>query len=229
MLTVPFLKANLQAQIAPNDDQNFLRLLQEADSRLLEAGKWRWCRTRTQLTPTDGYIVLPSTFAAILGAQVGNDDVGHFASDIRDEAFEFAPGGVGDVKVDGGPITLLIDQGLNDDGLRFYKITGHLVDDVAVNCLVHYAPAYLYDPDMDESDLPVDATTTTRCPNMAALKLMMFGIIFEESNDLGNSRQYVSTAMKRLDDLEKTQRGSSRQMVNTRANGVGQRRIRSYR
>ena len=89
MPTVTSLKASLQAQIAPGNDDEFLRLLSEADMRLLEFVKFRWTRTRVTLTPVDGYVELPAEYASILGAQVGGAAV-----DIHDETFEFAPEGV---------------------------------------------------------------------------------------------------------------------------------------
>lgn len=46
MLTVLHLEDRLLGQIAPNNPAEFLRLLNEADACLLEAGKWAWTRQR---------------------------------------------------------------------------------------------------------------------------------------------------------------------------------------
>lgn len=222
-LSVAFLKDKLQAQIAPGNDVEFLRLLSEADMRLLEFGKWRWTRTRIVLTPVDGFVTLPADYASILGAQIGD-----YASEIRAEEYEFAAGGVGDVPIGKGNYRL-IDQGLNGDGLRHYKVTGQLGENDTLTLLVHFAPATLYDPDIPDSDLPADAVTITRCPDLAALKNAMLGIMFEEAHDLGQSSHHFAVALKTLDNKERTQRGSARQTLNFRPNGVGVRSIRSFR
>lgn len=224
MPTVTSLKSMFQRQIAPGNDEEFLRILQEADIRLLGKSKWRWTRGRITLTPLDGFITLPADWSAILGAQIDG-----YASDIRDEQFEFSPDGVGEVPVGGTDHLRLIDQGINGDGLRHYKVVGTLQDDSSVVALAHYAPSTLYDPGMDDSDLPEDAVEITRCPDAAALKLMMLGILYEEASDPGLASHYMNKAEKTLNDLEKTQRGGSRQTFNLRPNGPGIRRIRAIR
>lgn len=231
MPTVASLKSMVSAQIAPGDDVEFLRLLQEADIRLLAFGKWRWTRKRTTVTPVDGFIVLPSDCASILGAQVDG-----FAKDIRDESFEFVPDGVGDVDVQaskGTDTVRLIDEGLNDDGARHYKVTGYLNDPTTIVLLCHKAPLTLYDSDLGmvpgEDGVPDDASDTTVCPDLAALKLVMLGIKAEENSDLGKSGQYFSTALRSLDNKEKQDRGQSRQQFNFRPMGPGFKRIRSFR
>lgn len=223
MPTVTFLKERLQAQIAPGNDYEFLRLLTEADMRLLEYGRWRWTRKSTTLSHTDGIITLTSAYSSILGARVGKEPV-----DIRAEEFEYVPGGVGEVDLGVGS-SRLIDQGINDSGERQYKVTGHLDDTDIISALVLYAPVTLTDPEIPDSSLPDDATTNTLCPDATALKLMMLGIIFEEAADLGNARSYISDALKGLDNKEQNQRGNAHQQVNIRARGVGVSRIRSYR
>lgn len=223
MPTVTFLKERLQAQIAPSNDYDFLRLLTEADMRLLEYGRWRWTRKSTTISHTDGVITLPPAYSSILGARVGKEPV-----DIRAEEFEYVPGGVGEVDLGVGS-SRLIDQGVNDDGERQYKVTGHLDDTDIISALVLYAPVTLTDPDIPDSSLPDDATTNTLCPDATALKLMMLGIIFEEAADIGNARSYISDAIKGLDNKEQNQRGNAHQSVAIRARGVGVSRIRSYR
>ena len=191
--------------------------------RLLEYGRWRWTRTTTTLAHSAGIIALPTTYSSILGARVGKEPV-----DIRAEEFEFVPGGVGEVDLGVGS-SRLIDQGLNAEGLREYKVAGTLEDTDVITAMVMYAPATLYDPDIVDSSLPDDAVTITLCPDATALKLMMFGIIYEEAADLGNARSYIADALRGLDNKEQNQRGNARQQVNVRARGVGVSRIRSYR
>lgn len=223
MPSVSFLKEKLQAQIAPGNDLEFLRLLTEADMRLLEFGRWRWTRTVSTLTPTDGVVTLTSRQASILGARVGKNPV-----DIRAEEFEFVPGGVGEVDLGTG-YSRLIDQGLNDSGLREYKVTGYLADDEVITAMVMYAPATLYDPDIPDSTIPDDAVTETLCPDATALKLMMLGIIYEEASDLGTARSYISDALRGLDNKEQNQRGNAKQTVNISPRGRGISKIRSFR
>jgi hypothetical protein len=223
MPTVTFLKERLQQQIAPGDDYGFLRLLTEADMRLLEFGRWRWTRKSTTLSHTDGVITLPSVYSSILGARVGKEPV-----DIRSEEFEYVPGGAGEVDLGVGS-SRLIDQGVNDAGERQYKITGHLDDTDIISAMVMYAPVTLTDPDIPDSSLPDDATTNTLCPDTTALKLMMLGIIYEEASDIGNARNYTADALRGLDNKEQNQRGNARQSVNVRPSGPGIPRVRSYR
>lgn len=223
MPTVASLKSSLQAQIAPDNDAEFLRLLTEADMRLLEWVKFRWTRTRLTLTPVDGIITLPAGYASILASQVGGLPV-----DIRDESFEFVAGGVGDVEVGGSGGIMLIDQGLDDDGFRHYKATGTLPTGTTVRAWVNYAPVTLYDPDIIDSSTPEDAVDTTRCPSLAALKLAMLGIIMEEANEIDKSGGYFSTALRNLESKESSQRGGAMPQVNLRRSG-GRSKIRSLR
>ena len=191
--------------------------------RLLEFGRWRWTRKVTTLPHTDGIITLPTTYSSILGARVGKAPV-----DIRAEEFEFVPGGIGEVDLGVGS-SRLIDQGVNDDGERQYKVTGYLEDSDVITAMVMYAPVTLYDPDVPDSTLPDDVTANTLCPDTTALKLMMLGIIYEEASDLGNARSYISDALKGLDNKEQNQRGNARQSVNVRPRGVGVSRVRNIR
>jgi hypothetical protein len=223
MPSVTFLKTQLQERIAPSNDVEFLRILTEADMRLLEYGRWRWTRRTITLTPQDGIVTLPVAYSSILGARVDKMPV-----DIRAEEFEYVPGGVGEVELGVGS-SRLIDQGVNDEGLREYKVTGHLDETDIITAMVMYAPVTLYDPDYPDSTLPEDATTNTLCPDVTALKLMMLAILMEEALDLGNARSFASDALKSLDNKEQNQRGNARQSVNVRARGVGVSRVRSWR
>lgn len=223
MPTVASLKQKFLAQIAPGNEDEFLRLLTEADMRLLEYGRWRWTRTKITLTPQEGFIVLPPAYASILGARVDK-----FAVDIRDDDYEFVPGGRGEVELGVGT-SRLIDQGLNEEEQRYYKVSGHLDNDDVVTLLVNYAPAALYDPELDNEGVPEDANSFTRCPDSTALKLMMFGIIFEEAKDLGAARSYISDALRGLDNKEQAQRGNAQRSISFRPNGPSVRRIRNFR
>jgi hypothetical protein len=129
----------------------------------------------------------------------------------------------------GNGTTKLIDQGLNDAGFRHYKVAGVLSDGTTVNCLCHFAPLALYDPELLEGAAPDDASDTTRCPDVSALKLTMRGIIFEEASDITTSSRYFATALRGLDSKERANRGGARQQFNLRPNGCGIRRIRSFR
>lgn len=223
MPTVASLKSNLQAQIAPGNDEEFLRLLQEADMRLLEFVKFRFTRTRITLTPVDGIITLPADYASILAAQVGG-----LAVDIHDESFEFVAGGVGDVEVGGYGGVMLIDQGLDDDDFRHYKVTGDLPTGTTIRAWVNYAPSTLYDPDIADSSVPSDAVTVTRCPSLAALKLAMLGIIMEEANEIDKSGGYFATALRNLESKESSQRGGAMPQMNIRR-GARRGKIRALR
>lgn len=223
MPTVAQCKETFLSEIAPGNEGLFLKILTEADLRLLEVGRFQWCKTRVVLTPVDGFIVLPPIYASILGVQ---DQDG--APDIRAEEMEFTPYGFGEIAVGYGNV-MLIDQGLNENDQRVYKVTGHLDDGETLKCLVHKAPAMLYDPELDDEGVPEEAVSTTVCPDLGALKLACFGIVFENAADLPNSRQYFATALKRLDDREKSRRGEARQTVNMRPLGPSIRPIRNFR
>jgi len=223
MPTTSALKLLFQAQIAPNEDEEFLRLLTEADLRLLEQGRWQWTRGVDTLTPVDGYITLPARFASILGARVDKEPV-----DIHDISYEFSPGGRGEVDLGTG-YSRLIDQGMNEDGLRYYKVAGYLADDDVVTVLCHYAPVTLMDPDIWDSSLPEDATVNTRCPDATALKLMMLGIRMEEAHDHGGARSFIADALRSLDNKEQSQRGNAQRTINSRPLGRNVRRIRNWR
>lgn len=224
MPTITYLKSLIKNTISPTSDEEFLRLVQEADLRLLEFNRHRWTRSRLDLTPTDGIITLPATHVAILGAQVDGSAVNIFA-----EEHEFVPDGVGEIEVNGANGCMLIDQGLDTNGLRTYKVTGILPTGVTLHVLATKAPATLYDPDIADSSVPEDAVDTTVCPDVAALKLACLGIIMEEANDLKQSREYFSTALATLDNKEKAARGNARQTVNIRSVAPGIRKIPSLR
>lgn len=242
MLTVQSIKQSLHDDF-PLEDDKFLRLLQQADDRLLELGRWEWTRQRINLTVTldsvtqQNVVTLAPEYTAIIGIQL--DESG---GDIRAEEFEFAVGGVGNVQSADGNIEL-IDQGFQDvtDGntterRRVYKATGGVEVGTVIVALVHYAPALLYDPDMidetdtgTDNDTPADATDITRCQSLAALKLCMFGIIFENQGDNGRARAFMADSHHVLDNKQHTHQGGARQIPNLRANGPHISRVRSFR
>lgn len=223
MPTVSALKNMFMAQIAPGDPAEFLRILTESDMRLLEQGRWLWTRGVDTLTPVDGFVTLPARFASILGARVDK-----YAVPIDATEFEFTPGGRGEVDLGVGT-SRLIDQGINDDGFRFYKVAGHLDDDDVVTALMHYAPVTLMDPDIADSSVPDDATVNTRCPDATALKLMMLGILMEEAMDHGNARSYIADALRSLDNKEQSQRGNATRTMTHKPMGRGVRPVSGYR
>ena len=223
-ITVSALKAAYQAQIAPGNDAEFLRILQEAEIRLCEMTPFRWTKLRVTLVPVDGIVSLPATCASIIGAQVNG-----WARNIWDETFEFSPDGPGEVPVSGGGASVLIDQGLDDTGARTYKVTGTLADDVSIIALCHKAPAILYDSDLEDDNLPAGATDTLTCPDTAAHKHIMLGIVMEEANEVEQSSKYFSIALKNLHKRESTFRGSARSPFNIRPNGPGIPGIPAFR
>lgn len=225
MPTVTELKTLFQDQIAPGDNEEFLRILTEADLTLLESGKWQWCKSRETLTSVDNIITLPATLASILGAHLDG-----FPAPLNMEDFEFGAEGPGEIDVQGGSGVRLIDQGLNGSDLRTYKVTGGESDSLTIVALCMKAPAILYDPDESTSDLPANATTETRCPSYKALKLAMREVIHEEASDYGNASVVKNKAVKRLDEREaNSQRGGAQPIPNIRPSGRGIRSIRTFR
>lgn len=225
MPTVDTLNAMHQAQIAPGDDEEFLRLLTEADLRLLEFGRWKWTRGRVSLTPSSGIVTLPLSYASILAARV--DD---YPVEIEEEEYEFSANGPGQIDVGGGSSVRLIDQGLDGSDQRTYKVIGESTnDDYVVYTLSLYAPFTLYYAnDLPDSPTVVESNET-RCPSSAALKLMMFGVLYEEANDLGTSAHYVATALRNLDNRGQNRRGGARTRVSISPYGPGVSKIKNYR
>jgi hypothetical protein len=212
MPSVAACKTAFQAQIAPGDDTGFLRILQEADTRLLETGRWRFCKTTTTLTPAAGLVTLASDHASILGIQIDG-----WPADIHAQEWEFTPDGIGNIEVGSGG-TMLIDQGLNSSGDRIYKISGYLDPTWVINALVLYAPVAL----ADDADL-------TRCDSLYALKMACFAVVYAEKNSITDSNNYFQQAVGILENQGQNQRGSARQTMSSSPAGRGVRPIRSFR
>lgn len=216
MPTVATLKTAYQDLVAPNDDALFLRLLQEADNRLLDAGKWNWTRAKITLTPVDGFVTLPVAYTAILGARVGT-----YAKPIHTEEFEFVAGGVGEVPIEGCGDYRLVDQGKveQESGppLRTYKVAGgeELTDDVVALVRLAYSDLILPDDSGDGDD-------ETRCPDQAALKLALYGVVYELNNDLERAGNYWTSALNSLDRVERSYRAGAQhvQVVQPWGRGV---------
>ncbi|MFA6043401.1 MAG: hypothetical protein WC718_00330 [Phycisphaerales bacterium] len=208
-----------QARIAPGDDDEFLRFLTEADMTLLEGARWRWCRNRVSLTPVNGILTLPAGYAAILGARADEWP----ALDINAEEYEFAPGGPGEMTVGGSHGARLIDQGLDGDGARTYKLIGFSDEATppTIYTLCMYSPFTLYRTE----DLPAaptaDESDRTRCESAKALKLAMQATIYEEKGDNTSAASYMSSAIKVLNSHETNQRGNARQTPIVRSGGAG--------
>jgi hypothetical protein len=211
-------------RIAPGDADEFLRLLQEADTRLLEWAKWRWTRGRADLTPADQVVTLPINYVSILACRIDK-----YPSELNAEEFEFAPGGPGELVVGAAHGLRVIDQGLNDSGARYYKVLGMSGDDFTLSCLAHYAPLTLYYTAELPGSPSLIESATTRCPSAAALKLAMRAILFEEANDPGSARSNMADALRVLDSHEKAARGGARQVPNVRQGGAGLSKIRVFR
>lgn len=212
MPTVAACKTAFQAQIAPGDDTAFLRILQEADTRLLETGRWRFCKTTTTLTPVSGLVTLDSEHASILGLQING-----WPTDIHAQEWEYSPDGIGNIEVGNGG-TMLIDQGLDGSGDRVYKVTGYLDPTWTLNALVLYAPVAL-----------ADNADVTRCDSLYALKLACYSVVYEEQNSITDANNYFQQAISVLENQGQNQRGAARQTMSVHPAGRGVSRIRSFR
>lgn len=156
MPTVTALKTMLQNQIAPGNDVEFLRLLTEADMRLLQYGRWRWTRGRATLTPVSGVITLTANYFSIIGARLDKDAV-----EVRDEDYEFVPGGRGEVELGVGT-TRLIDMGLNDSGLRLTRSPGILTPPIPSP---PFSTSLRRPSTIRTSRIPTSRTTPLRIPD----------------------------------------------------------------
>lgn len=200
--TVASLKASYQELVAPGSGTRFLRLLNEAESRLQETAKWHWTKTEIPLTITDGCVHIdPTLYASLLGVLF--EGTGRV---VRPREIEFTPdagartvagaGGTGYL-VDSGIVT--VDLGSGNVTRRQYKIVDVVDDDATAEGLVLYAHQAL----SSDSDI-------SRCPSSRALKLAMYACLYEEANDLERSKGYWADAYAALDENEATVRGGNR-------------------
>ena len=224
MPTVDKLQTDYQQQIAPGDDTEFLRILTEADLRLLEVGRWRWTRSRVSLTPVSSIVTLPVSHAAILGAR--HDE---YPMETRDEDYEFSPSGIGEVEVGGAGGVRLIDQGLDGSDQRYYKVTSKTADDYTVYTISLYAPFNLfYTADLPGAPTAVQSAST-RCPHSGALKQAMLSIVYEEEGNLNKANGFMRTSIAALSNHGQRERGGSRQTITTRPYGLGVSGIQRHR
>lgn len=213
------------AQIAPGDNAGFVRILNEAEERLMETGRWHWCKALVTLVVEDGGRVRldPSVHRAILGCTVDNG-----ATVIQTRELEFLPGGPGREDPAAGNAGYLIDEGIvvvpdnegsdsgEDGGVvlrRSYKIMPVVEDGDTVEALVHLAHPEL------STDSPDN--TTCACPSSGALKLAMLAVVYEEANDFVRSQDYWQRAHALLDGDEKTNRGGARATPSVQPFGPG--------
>lgn len=206
-LTVLDLESRLLDKLAPGNSLKFLRLLNEADERLLESGKWSWTRAPLELTP-ESYveatqvayrILLPTNYLSIVGARIGG-----VATGVRWQEITFLEDGPSLINIEGCGAELL-DQGEIDVSgtlRRSYRVFG---DDVSlVTVLARYKPALM----TLVSDSP-------RCQSFTALKQAMYAIIYEEANDVERSVGYMQLAERTLNAQEESYRGSARKIFKT--------------
>lgn len=193
-LSATSLKTRFQAQIAPGNDDEFYRILTEADERLLEGSKGHWTREKVVLTPdSNQLVVLDEVHSAIVACRL--DDV---PKGVRWEESEYYEEGVGELPIDGCR-SKIVDQGLID-GVRTYKVCDENIE--SVYALVKFAPACEIGDGEDQ----------LICPSKTALKLMMLSIIYEEANDLDRAMQFEMAAKKKLKDLEDSYRGIAKEI-----------------
>lgn len=204
-LSVHSLKVKYQDLTAPGDDSEFVRLLLEADERLLSAGRWHWTRQPITLIPDeDGIIELSPIYESIVGCRVGDVPQG-----IVWQETEYLEGGPGEITIE-GCTARLIDQGwtdvLDDNSssdtsddvttrVRTYKVSDLSIDGVSALCRFAAKTEYADDYDL------------TICPVSAALKQMMLSIIYEEANDSQKSLEYRQLALVTIQEHEKAYRG----------------------
>jgi hypothetical protein len=203
-LTAQSLIDRFQAQIAPDDTEEFLRILTEADSRLLSAGRWAWTRSQLTLTPDeDRMVALPPEYESIVACRIESLPIG-----VTWQETEFLPEGPGVIPITGyrgrlvdqGITTTLGDDDSDDVNERFYKLCDASVEEIYV--LARYAPV----PPLS------DPTERVHCPSMTALKQMMLAVIYEEANNIKASMEYRALAIQTLTEEEASYRGSAKEV-----------------
>lgn len=192
-LSIPDVKTRYQAQIAPGDDDEFYRILAEADERLIEMGKWHWTREKVEMAVADGIVELPEGYNAIVGCRLNDMPRG-----VRWEESEYYEKGEGELPIEGCKHRI-VDQGLIE-GVRTYKVTGENITTVYALCRL--SSNGTYDEDSE----------TTLCPSMAAIKLMMLSIVYEEANNLEKATDYEMAARKKLKEHDDSYRGIAKEI-----------------
>lgn len=196
MLTVLQVEEELLSRIVPDDSDRFRKLLREADTMLLRAGKWQWVRERITVTPDEGFIFLPGGYEAILGASVGGVGI---PSSWEEREFMTISGC--NLSIDGSGAELQ-DMGLEEvdgDVLRKFRV-GTLTADILLLARKRPITSTLLDADV------------LRCQNVRALKLAIFAVVYEESNNMKLAEEYQASALRELDREEASYRGVSNQV-----------------
>ena len=207
-IPVNILMARYMDLVSPGEESKFMRVLNEAESRLQESARWHWSKVEVDLPVQSRVVYLdPTIYAALLGVLV--DGTGRV---IRPRDVEFTPNQGyrhSDSEVEG----YLIDDGLvsvDDVMQRKYRIVDNVADGDTVTCLVLLAHRELGHMD--------DLTT---CPSARALKLAMYAVNYEEVNDLERAQACWSQAYAALDEDERTKRGGSRSVMPVQPFGEG--------
>ena len=196
-LPVSIIQARYANLVSPGDEGTFMRLLNEAEERLMASSKWYWTKAEVDLTVTDRTVYLdPDLYSALLGVLV--DGTGRV---IRPREIEFAPDQ--GFRHSGDEQTgFLIDDGIvmvDDVRQRKYRIVDDVADDDTVTGLVLLAHQEL----TSYEDL-------TACPSARALKMAMYAVNYEEVNDLERAQACWSQAYAALDEDETAKRGGVR-------------------
>lgn len=207
---VASLQSRYQALLAPGNNAEFFRLLNEADERLLFSGRWHWVREPLVLAVTDSMIELSASYHSIVGARINGKGVG-----VNWQESEWFEGGPGEfIPIDGASM-FLVDQGLVA-GVRTYKLTSSNEDITEVEVLARFKPGTINSAD-----------DSARCPLPSALKQMMYSVVYEESNDTKLSEEYRSKALRELAEHEAAHRGIAKRIFKPSMSRPVRRRSRS--
>jgi len=205
-LTALILEERLMKDVSPGNPDRFLEMLSQADEYLLRAGKWMWTRASLELVPANDCITLPAGYESIVGSRLDNQ-----ARDIRWQEIEYLEDGPGLIPVQNHGGGQLVDEGMKppfgstdpeDEPVRTYKVTDSSIQLVTV--LARYAPLGL-----------LTADSTPRCQSFIALKRMLFSLLFEAQGDITRGPGYAKLAVDALNDMEKSQRGTAKQIYKT--------------
>lgn len=201
------------SKISPGDDNEFYRILAEAEERLLMSSRAKWTRNKETLTVEDNEIILPEKYSTILAARI--EGIG---KSITWEESEYLEDGRNVISID-GTCWEIVDQGtrvVDDVTERYYKVTGSSVTKVEI--IAKYAPR----KEMDED-------TIMYCPSSIAIKQMMLAIIYEEQNDVQKSMEYRQLAKVTLSEEEDAYRGIAKSIFKSGLFGNTKRGRRNFR